>query len=209
MPGRLRGAPTRFEVRFDEPLPPFDEFDREASLKLWDPRRVCKGLFLSRLAEDLGPEWPRVAATLRAPPRLGKYLPFSDYPQIDLACLQLASARHVLPDQPFPEAIRQLSRRNLKVFSESALGRVILSMVGDASQALGKLPEVFLTVYPGGSVRLVPDASGGLLEFRDVQGWIECNTVGTLEGVLSFYGKKPSLEVELLGERSANLRVRL
>src|SRR5262245_58237229 len=44
---------------------------------------VVKGMFFSGHVATLGEAFPTITSTLIAPPRLGRYVPFSDYPQSD------------------------------------------------------------------------------------------------------------------------------
>lgn len=126
--------PARLVVDPDSVLGP-SERPLEERLAQTPPDHVLKGLFFTDVLAELGPDAvQRLLPTLDAPPRLGRYLPFSDYPQRDHARLVLALVRR---SGTFPrEAIRRLHQRNARRFAESGAGRVLMHLAVDARRVL-------------------------------------------------------------------------
>src|ERR1700685_2333687 len=72
-----------------------------------------KGAFLAANAMIVASDWARVEPTLRAPPRNGRYLTFSDYPLYDHVLLADYAARAKYPGLPTCEGHRLLSRATI------------------------------------------------------------------------------------------------
>ena len=56
-----------------------------------------KGMFLNPLVKQLGPAWEALSKELDPPPRMGRYLPFKDYPQRDMTRLMYHLGRREFP----------------------------------------------------------------------------------------------------------------
>ncbi len=185
-------------------------FDVESRLERVPRTYTLKGMFFSPLLSSLGSQdWDRVRAELVAPPRAGRYLAFADYPQVDYCRLALAAAERLHPDVALPEAARRLARRDFTVFAESRLGKVLIGLAGDLPTVLCALPTLYDKVTRGGRVSAERLDGGGVrLEYRDYHGWVDCYTLGTLEGVVMHFGRRPRVQVGLASEVDATYEVR-
>lgn len=50
--------------------------DERQAIATMPASHTLKGMFFTRLVSDLGEDWSSVASELRAPPSLGRYIPF-------------------------------------------------------------------------------------------------------------------------------------
>lgn len=187
-------------VRFDQPL--VGDYDFEANAKEVPESYVVKGMFFLRLAERVGKDWDRIASTLDRPPRRGRYVAFSDYPQADYERLSVFVARKLHPQSGLREAVRRLARDDFDIFAASTFGRVVLTVVGDARSALHKVPYVYSKVAPGHvSVRAEDlDAHTVRIEFDPNYGSWEYQ-LGQLEGIVVAFGGRPSVRIHELPDR--------
>ncbi len=176
--------------------------DIEATARNIPPTYQVKGMFFSRVLGQLGSGFADVEARLQAPPRLGKYVPFSDYPQADYVRVTGAAAHKIYPGVGLREGLRHLGRDDFAVFAESTFGKVILAAVGDARSALLKTPFIYEKMAPGGwSVTGQElDAQTIRLSFGPVYGSWEYQ-LGQLEGVVLNFGATPVTTVSELPGR--------
>jgi uncharacterized protein (TIGR02265 family) len=184
-------------------------FDVEATARAFTRKHLAKGMFFNRLLSVLGSSFGDLVPSLEAPPRLGKYLPFSDYPQGDYLRLAVAVAERTYPAWSLREGIRRLSRDDFKVFSDSTLGKVLLAVAGDAHAALLNLPSMYMKVATAdwkitgeeidkGAVRITFAPVLGPWEFQ----------LGQLEGLVLAFGKTPSVRVVELPRSAVRFDVR-
>lgn len=162
---------------------------------------TVKGMFLARMVSELGPAWDAVERDLVAPPRWGKYLPFSDYPMIDQGILAFAAAARRHPRVPLGEAVRRLARDDIQVFLQSTVGRITASVVDGARAALLAVPLGYKHTVKGcwyeaealgdRSVRLVLHDLAGAWGYQ----------IGQLEGIVMNWGGTPSTRCTQLDAR--------
>lgn len=170
---------------------------------------TLKGMFFARMIAVIGTDgYEALEPHLLRPPRLGRYMPFIDYPQVDYSRLCLAAAVREWPKQPVLEAMRRLARLDFSEFAQSRIGRVSLAMTGGLGDALAKLPDLYQVSLKGGQVWAERVAGGVSVRFEDFYGWVDCYPLGTLEGVVHYYGRQPVIEAEVHDERSATYEVR-
>ena len=98
------------------------DVDIQRLLRMCPPAHTIKGAFIAPNALAIASDWPGVEPTLRAPPRGGKYLTFSDYPFSDHLLLSDLAARAKYPGIPTCEAHRLLTRSTMDIFSNTTLG---------------------------------------------------------------------------------------
>jgi uncharacterized protein (TIGR02265 family) len=159
---------------------------------------ALKGMFFSRLIELGEVHMTGARSRLVGPPRLGRYLPFSDYPQVDYSRLCHAVAVGRFAKLPVREAMRRLARLDYETFAESTLGRVSLAFTADADAAVLSLPRSFSAVLRGGTLTVTnvgPKAYD--IRFTDFYGWVDCYPIGTIEGLLGLYGRTCAIELDL------------
>ncbi len=165
--------------------------DYEAVLSRMPRTHLLKGMFFSRHLEAVRGQWETLKGSLVAPPRLGRYIPFADYPLLDYVRVTQAAAASRHPDVGAREAARRLARDDITAFGESTIGGVMLSLVRDPGGILMKFPDAYARVLTGSTVRTTRTASGGVrLEWREHYGVSEY-TLGQLEGAVMHYGKSP------------------
>lgn len=183
--------------------------DAESRLAQVPSDYTLKGMFFGSVVESLGQEaWQYLKLELSAPPRGGRYVPFVDYPQVDYCRIALAAAARLYPEQPMPEAARRLGRHDFSVFTQSRVGKVLLHLAGDLSAVLQSLPSTYSKVSRGGRITSSPLSDGGVrLEYVDYHGWVDCYTLGTIEGIVQHFGHRPSIRVSLASETEATYDV--
>jgi len=170
---------------------------------------TIKGMYFSRVLATLGDGLREVEDKLVDPPRMGRYLPFRDYPQVDYSRLCLAAARRSWPTQSVPEAMRRLARLDFQQFAGSRVGRVTLALTGDLASSLRKLPDMYRMSIKGGRVTAREEDDGMRIEFEDFYGWPECYALGTIEGIVQHYGKHPRIHAAFHSESHATYLVHL
>lgn len=179
------------------------------SIALSIPRNyVVKGMFFSALTSRLGPAFHGLVPKLDAPPRLGRYVPFSDYPQSDYLRVSALVAERAYPGVSIREALRRLGRRDYGVFADSTFGRVILSVVGDAGTALHKVPSIYMKVAPGDWLVTSEQLAERTvrIDFAPAYGSWEIQ-LGQIEGVVMNFHETPSTVVMQLPERKLRFEV--
>ena len=168
-----------FSVRAGYPLE--NDFNAEERFALFPKEFTIKGLFFPRLVLMLGDGWPALQSTLQAPPRFGKYFPFSDYPQVDYSRLTYAVAKKCFPRLALREAARRVARRDFEVFAASSLGGVMMSMLGGVDAALMKFPQMMGIVLSGGGCKGTRLEERAIrLEWENFLGWVDCYSIGTV-----------------------------
>lgn len=186
--------------------------DAEARFDRFPSHFTAKGMFFARMVE-LGGEatWRSVEAQMKKRPTLGRYLPFSDYPQEDFSRLAHAVAIHKEPRVEVVEAMRRLGRVDISTFAKSSLGSVVFALVaGDVTSALLKLPDMYRMSLKGGSVTASLEESRVVtLHFEEWYGWLDCYPVGQIEGLVAHYGADAEIEMDLATETSGTYRVHL
>jgi len=172
------------------------DLDAEAIARRIPRANVVKGMFFSRHVTELGAGFANVATRLDAPPRLGRYVPFSDYPQSDYMRVSTAVALKIYPRLGLREAMRRLGRDDFSVFGESTVGKVILAVVGDAKTALLKTPGIYMKMAPGDWTVTGQELDDGAvcIEFFPAYGAWEYQ-LEQLEGVVMKYGASSTTTV--------------
>ena len=185
------------------------DYDEEEDARSIPRGYKVKGMFFSRLVEELDEKFSEVLPRLTDPPRGRGYVAFRDYSASDYTRLAAAAARKRYPGIGLREASRRLARDDFNVFAASTLGRVVLSVLGDARSALIKAPFVFERLAPGDwrvtACDLDPDTVR--IEFVPLYGnW--AYTLGQLEGIVLQYGSPPAIRVESLPQHHVRFDVR-
>jgi uncharacterized protein (TIGR02265 family) len=189
---RLGMGPETYTV--DDPLP--GGIDVEAVARQMPRSFLAKGMFFARIAAQLKEEFAALEPGLDAAPRLGRYLPFSDYPLSDYVRVSAAAAQKTYPKLPLREALRRLGRDDFGVFAGSTFGKVLLAAVGDARSVLLRTPIIYEKMAPGDwkVVAEELDADTVRLTFGPMYGGWEYQ-LGQLEGVVLSYGGSPRTTV--------------
>jgi uncharacterized protein (TIGR02265 family) len=172
------------------------DVDAESIARQIPKTNLVKGMFFARHVSMLGAEFANVTQSLEAPPRFGKYVPFSDYPQSDYMRVMSAVARKSYARLGLREGMRRLGRDDFNVFGESTFGRVILAVVGDAKAALLKTPGIYMKMAPGDWIATGEeiDDTTVRIEFCPTYGSWEYQ-LGQLEGVVMKYGVQPTTTI--------------
>ena len=127
---------------------------------------------------------------------------------MDYCRIALTAAKRLHPDVALPEAARLLGRGDFAEFARSRVGAVLLSLAGDLPTVLEKLPSVYAKVTRGGRVSAERvDDRRVRIAYRDYHGWVDCYTLGTIEGVVMHFDRAPRIEVSLESEIDATYDV--
>lgn len=166
------------------------EYDVEDVVHAMPSENRLKGMFFARFSRDLGDGWRNIQSTLDQPPKFGRYVAFTDYPQRDFVRLYTAVAKKRFPTLPLCEAIRRLGRDDVNVFAESMVGGVMVAMVGDARSALSKLPLAYAATIRSAMKVSVEQLDDFIrVTFKPHFGRWEYQ-LGQLEGVLAAFGSR-------------------
>lgn len=165
------------------------DMDAEAVARQTPPSYRVKGMYFLRLREKVGHHWNEVEPSLEQPPAGGRYLAFKDYPQADYTRLSATAAVKTYPRLPPREALRRVARDDIRVFADSTLGKVVLSVVGDAKKALLTMAGVYKKMASGEwTIRSAElSARQVRIEFVGLYGMWEYQ-LGQIEGVATHYG---------------------
>ena len=160
---------------------------------------TMKGFLFARVVEALGSSWDALHPRLLEPPRLGRYLPFGNYPIRDYARLAYDLAQRKHPGLGLAEAVRRLARRDFRVFSETTMGRVMIAMTDDGPSLLMRLPAVFEAVTNAQRVRASRGQDGSVrLEFSEYFG-LWTYALGQVEGAVEASGGKATIDADVSG----------
>lgn len=200
--------PQHFSV---DPATPLREGpDLERRLSFMPRHHTAKGMFFPPITRHLSAaEYEALRSTLVAPPRLGRYLPFGDYPLVDLCRIDVAVARKLFPNDSLSQGLRRLAFHDIEIFGATRIGRVMLAMVSDAAGALLLLPDVVAQLQSGGRVRAERRDNAIALSVREMSYWLEGGIFGTLEGIVAHFNSTSQISVERLSEGDAEVEVRL
>ena len=171
-------------------------YDVESRARNIPASYIVKGMFFSRLRSKLGDRWSEVELTLERPPRLGHFMPFTDYLQSDYMRICGAAAAASYPNLPLREGLRRLARDDFAVFAASTFGKVVLAAVGDVHRALLTTASIYGKMAPGDwTIRGEElDARTVRVEFLPDPGSWEYK-LGQLEGVVMHFGARPLVTV--------------
>jgi uncharacterized protein (TIGR02265 family) len=155
-----------------------------------------KGFFFSRHVRTLGDDFEAVRATLEAPPKLGLYFPFQDYPTRDYMRVFHAAALKRHPQVSTAEAHRLLAREELGSYLELAVGRVTFGMFSD--------PMAFIIAYDELARRVMSKPIGRTTRLGDrhvqvaYEDPIGClpYALGALEGIIMAFKMHPRVTVK-------------
>lgn len=193
----------RFRVTPDVSLE--QELDADDRVARTPRDHTIKGMFLTRHARWLEEELPALRPQLLV--QTASYNPFGDYPQADHARLAIAAARKLFPALPLAEGLRRVERHAADVFVGSSVGRVLSSLASDPSTGLRMFPMAWRHMQTGGELTVVPGSRGVRIEVRDLAPWLDCSMIGSLEGAVVFFGRRPVIEVELTSDFDASYEV--
>lgn len=195
-------------IEYESPL--VGDVDPDERFSRFPDGFTMKGMFFSRLLE-LGPPnlLDRLGPELRGRPALGRYLPFSDYPQVDYSRLayHIAITRETRVDPV--EAMRRLARVDISTFAASKIGTVIFALVGDdVMEALLKLPDMYRMSLHGGRVAAKLSSRDVVeLEYTEFYGWLDCYPVGHIEALVAHFSRRCQIEYDLDSESAGRFHV--
>jgi uncharacterized protein (TIGR02265 family) len=165
-------------------------------------------MFFARLAGQLGDGFAELTPRLSAPPKLGRYVPFTDYPQADYVRLTAATAQKLYPSVALREGLRRLGRDDFNVLATSTIGKVILAAAGDARSVLLKAPFIYDKLSRGLTVTgEALDEATVRISFSPVYGSWEY-TLGQLEGAILNFGGTPVTTVSELPGKTVQFDVK-
>ncbi len=185
------------------------EFDVETRLGALAPHHTVKGMFTAEVVRQLrSDELDRVKKELVAPPRTA-HRAFTDYPVVDHQRLTITLVRRLHPNLSIAEALRRFERSNASRFADTTLGRVMVAMLRDPAAGLLKLPEIGRMVSNVGHIRASRAGDHAVrLVYTSYSGFLDSAIIGSLEGVVMFFGKQPTIEADIRSFSDAEYLVR-
>lgn len=184
-------------------------FDLEQRLADIQGEHFVKGMFLARAAGVLGEDLPAVLPKLKAPPRLGRFIPFADYPVIDHMRVSVLAAMKEFPGVAPAEAMRRYERDGVSTVAESTIGKVTVKLLSDLKAAYLRVPDVSKMLSPGWQVTASAEGDRCVrLSYRNSPGFLDCGTIGSLEGIALLFKAEPRIEVLLATRFAADYVIR-
>lgn len=186
----------RWVVEVGTPL--VGAIDLATALARVPPRSLTKGMFYGRIADKTRDRWAELEKQLEAPPKNGRYLPFTDYPTGDHVRLVLSAAERAFPDVGSREALRRLGAFAFEDFRASNVGRVMMQLLEEPLGALERFPDAFtMTVkgVPRPKVKQLAEMHV-MVEFGDSLAMPEY-VAGLFEAIILHYRARPRIEVDL------------
>lgn len=158
-----------------------------------------KGFFFRKHVRTLGEGFPELRAKLEAPPALGTYLPFVDYPSRDYFRVLDAAARVRFPGMPLAEAHRRFGREELGAFLELVVARVTFASFDDPMAVFVGYAEISKRVMsrPHGTARKMGER-WARVEYTDPVGSVPYG-IGVFEGVALAFKQHPRVSVTIDG----------
>jgi len=190
------------DVILEDTLPVEERFART-------PRHyLIRGLFFEPFVRTLGhDEALALQKDLIAPPEDGEYGTITEYPQVDHARYAVAAARKRWPTVSLREALRRVERSMAAQFAQSSMGKIFNSVLSDPHAVFRALPHIYPLIQTGGRFDCTLRAGTAHIELRDFAPWIDCSTIGALEGLVVLFGKRPSIELAMLTDYHADIEV--
>ena len=190
----------------DQPL--VGDLDIEHLIAAVPDGHAIKGLFILSSAAAVHDRWNTLESKLQSPPRLGRYLPFSDYPLSDYLRITDAAARKRHPLVSPRQAHRLLSRDVFSTFTSSTLGKVTLSMLSGPLDALTKYQDMYGRMTRGSRAKVTAiEPQVVEVAFHDYYSTVEA-VFGVVEGVVMAFRCQPSMTVRVapMGRVTATVR---
>jgi len=158
-----------------------------------------KGFFFRRHVRVLGEEFHALREELEAPPVLGTYLPFADYPTRDYFRVIDRAARLQFPGLAMAEAHRRFGREELGSFLEQVIARVAWSAFDDPMAVFVGYAELAKRVMtrPHGHAKKIGERHARV-EYHDSLGSIPYG-IGVFEGVVLAFKQHPRIAVTFDG----------
>lgn len=160
-----------------------------------------KGFFFRKHVRALGEGFPDLRPKLDAPPALGTYVPFADYPSRDYFRVLDAAARLRFPQLPMAEAHRRFGREELGAFLEFVVARVAWASFDDPMAVFVGYTEISRRVMsrPHGHAKKMGER-WARVEYTDPVGSVPYG-VGVFEGVVLAFKQHPRVAVSFEGDR--------
>ena len=186
---------SKFVAEHDVPLEGVMDVDAAIARSVG---QTTKGMFFTRLADRLRDRWREIEPALDKPPRLGRYVPFVDYPSCDHVRLVRAAAHRSYPLLSEREGHRRLGRLGLEDFKSSRVGSVFLAMLGGPREALLRFPTGWkMSVRNSTEVRCEEKPKGVILHFEQGAVLEPEYLLGTIEAVVRHWGTTPRTTVTI------------
>lgn len=191
----------RFVATLDTPLRDEGFPTFEARVAGTDANQIVKGMFFEDIVKILGEGRTAHDGELLAPPKSGRYLPFTQYPLRDHAVLAYHAARKLHPELSMREGVRRLHRGNIQAFARTTVGKVITALAGDIKSGFAHLEDAYRLSRVSGVVTVKSIEERAIeVRFEKANPWLDCADLGSLEGMGSFFGKSLRTEVALDGD---------
>jgi uncharacterized protein (TIGR02265 family) len=190
-------------IRYNEP------FILEAHVARVPLAATCKGLFITDLLARVKAVAPDqdLAALANVQPR--RYLPFKDYPYVDLMRLIHAAAGLMHPDVPRAEGIRRIGQHAYDALLDSHIGRVIFGVLGRSAESiLLHGPKGYKLALNFGHVSAEKVDSGTVdYHFRSMPALLDVYQPGVIEGAMRHCGVRAHLSISVQDFANADVRV--
>ena len=165
--------------------------DIEAHIEAAPEDGTLKGMYFEQLRKMMAE-----AGLILPGPR--SYLSFRDYPLRDYLRLSVATAKHLHPDTPLREGLRQVGRSSYRVLSSSLVGKVAFGVLGRDLQRITKLVSkaYALSVSPGRATALEVGDNHSFVRLDEVYTFADCMQVGSFEGVFEMLGYEGRVQIK-------------
>lgn len=176
---------------------PFAEPKWNSPLKVSDylasaPSSMVKGMFftcVSRLALE------KSGKSIGRP----HYTAFKDYPTSEWLELLAEGAAAAYPRLPLRAGLFEIGGHVYRTFSESTIGRVVMSVAGrDVHGAIKLVTRAYQAVGASATVELTElEARRAVIAMRNMWEYPDCYQVGVIAGGVRSYGVNPTARVRV------------
>jgi uncharacterized protein (TIGR02265 family) len=119
----------------------------------------------------------------------------------------MSAAAVCFPELANSEAARRVAREDFAAFATSMIGKIMLSLVGDAHTALMSMPEGYGRTTSGVRMQVEPlGARKVRLTCENYHG-VPAYFLGQVEGIVVALGAEPSIVAHRLGPHALQLEV--
>jgi uncharacterized protein (TIGR02265 family) len=161
-----------------------------------------KGLFFASIVA-------RARAASGVSPGRPSYATFQDYPLREWLELLIRAAELTHPREPVREGLRRLGRGAYAAFTDSVIGKVLVSTAGgDVGAVLRQLPRIYRVSGNTGTAEVsFIEPARAIIHLRDIWDFPDAYQVGIYEGGLAALGATGHVRVRTLGLSGADLEV--
>lgn len=137
------------------------------------------------------------------------YMGFKNYPLREWLTLLPECARLAYPRLPLRSALFETGSHIYRTFSESTVGRVVMSVAGrDVHAAIRLTARAYASVASSSTVKVTEhEERRAVFELRNLWEYPDCYQAGVLAAGIKAYGEKPRVRVRSLSRCDCDIEI--